>query len=206
MNFDAQGVFMLVCCYYWLRNRDITVDYLEAKVSTCLPLLRLLEAKKVLLIDDDNRVHIDFLDEQFDERDELSKVRSDAGRRGGQAKGKQTQAKSSRLDKIRLDKSIISIDEPTSKSSKAKALNKKFVAPNLEQWTAYFLENGFSKELAARSWKGYNEAQWKDSLGKQILNWKSKALHVWFRDDNKSRGQTQSTKIIPTDKEYKIQD
>ena len=50
---------------------------------------------------------------------------------------------------------------------------------------AYFKENGYDKDLATRAWKGYDTADWHDSNGKQILNWKQKCQNTWFQDSNK---------------------
>lgn len=63
--------------------------------------------------------------------------------------------------------------------------SKEFVAPTLQDFKNYFIENEFSEQLAERAWKGYDSADWKDSQGKQIKNWKQKCQHVWFSDSNK---------------------
>lgn len=77
------------------------------------------------------------------------------------------------------------LKEPTS---------KKFTPPTLIEIKAYFTENDFDEVLAEKVWKGYMEADWHDSQGKQIKNWKQKCQHVWFTDKNKqhrlSKGQT----------------
>jgi uncharacterized protein YdaU (DUF1376 family) len=47
-------------------------------------------------------------------------------------------------------------------------------------------ENGYDEILAARAWRGYDAAGWKDSLGNKIKSWKQKCQHVWFKENNKS--------------------
>jgi len=59
---------------------------------------------------------------------------------------------------------------------------KKFVPPELSEFVNYFKENGFNEELATRAWKGYDEANWVDSNRKNIINWKQKCQHVWFKN------------------------
>ncbi|MDP2335882.1 MAG: DUF1376 domain-containing protein [Bacteroidota bacterium] len=66
--------------------------------------------------------------------------------------------------------------------------SKKFTPPTIDEFTEYFKANGYSPELAGRAFKGYEVAQWHDSEGKQIKNWKQKCQHVWFRPENKSNG------------------
>lgn len=73
-------------------------------------------------------------------------------------------------------------------NSKGKEVEKN-LKPTLEEFIQYFQENGYSKELALRAWKGYEAANWHDSQGKKIKNWKQKAQHVWFRDENKPQKQ-----------------
>lgn len=59
----------------------------------------------------------------------------------------------------------------------------EFHPPELFDVENYFLENGFSKELAYRAFKGYSEADWYDSHGNKIRNWKQKMQHVWFKKE-----------------------
>ena len=40
-------------------------------------------------------------------------------------------------------------------------------------------------------WNGYDVADWHDSQGKQIKNWKQKAYQVWFKDENKISASAQ---------------
>lgn len=42
-------------------------------------------------------------------------------------------------------------------------------------------------EIAKNAYDGYAAADWHDSKGKQIKNWRQKMLHVWFRDENKDK-------------------
>lgn len=62
---------------------------------------------------------------------------------------------------------------------------KGMLIPSLQEVQEYFISNGYPKELAARFFNGYNEANWVDSQGQAIKNWKQKAQHVWFKEENK---------------------
>lgn len=75
--------------------------------------------------------------------------------------------------------------------------SKDLIIPSLHDFQEYFQENGFSKELAERAWKGYDAAGWKDSKGSPVKSWKQKCQHVWFTDKNsqfKIANQTQSVR------------
>ena len=69
-----------------------------------------------------------------------------------------------------------------------KKLKKKFIPPTFEEFEGYCKEHGF-ENIANKAYLGYNEANWHDSQGKQILNWRQKLQHVWFRDQNKQSKQ-----------------
>jgi len=62
---------------------------------------------------------------------------------------------------------------------------KAFSPPTLLEVQDYFFENGYTKESGLKSFNYYNTAQWKDSTGKQVKNWKQKMIAVWFKDENK---------------------
>lgn len=65
--------------------------------------------------------------------------------------------------------------------------SKKFIPPTLEEFQKYFEEFGYSIEVAERAWNGYNVADWYDSKGNKIKNWKQKCHNVWFTEENKAK-------------------
>ena len=69
---------------------------------------------------------------------------------------------------------------------------KTFTPPTLEEVETYFEENGYKKEAGKKAWMGYDVANWVDSQGKQIMNWKQKMIHVWFKDENKIKSEVKS--------------
>jgi hypothetical protein len=73
------------------------------------------------------------------------------------------------------------------KNIRSKESNTKaFVPPVLEEVIEFFSSNGGNKELAETFFKGYSVADWKDSKGSQVKNWKQKAIHVWLNGKNKN--------------------
>ena len=65
---------------------------------------------------------------------------------------------------------------------------KKFIPPSLDDVVSYFQENGYSNKSAKQAFEYYNVADWHDSTGKKIKNWKQKMRGVWFKDENKEGG------------------
>ncbi len=86
----------------------------------------------------------------------------------------------------RLGKYEIEIEsEIESEIEEGKGNKKRFIPPTLNEWINYFEEKGYKKNVAERSWEAYNVADWFDSTGKKVKNWKQKAINVWFKDENK---------------------
>jgi hypothetical protein len=80
------------------------------------------------------------------------------------------------------------------KDKEKEGVEKKFNPPTIEDFKNYFEANGYSKDLAERAWKGYSEADWKDSKGNKVKNWKQKCQHVWFKPENKNGTNKQTSK------------
>jgi hypothetical protein len=68
--------------------------------------------------------------------------------------------------------------------------SKKFTAPSKDQVIEYFKENGYSPDAGAKAFEYYNVADWKDSKGSKVKNWKQKMRGVWFKDENKQTNQS----------------
>jgi hypothetical protein len=81
------------------------------------------------------------------------------------------------------------------KGKERKELKKKFIAPTLEEIKSFFKEKGYSEESAIKAFNHYNYADWKDTSGKQVLNWKQKMNTVWFKPENKIQ-QSSRTNFI----------
>lgn len=73
----------------------------------------------------------------------------------------------------------------TEESKKKKRIKKEFIPPSLVEVENYFLENGYKKEIGKKAWMGYDVANWYDTGGKPVLNWKQKMINVWFKNENK---------------------
>ena len=79
--------------------------------------------------------------------------------------------------------------ESKRKESKRKESIKKdvFTPPQISEVIDYFTEKGYSKQAAEKMFEYYSVADWKDSGGKKVRNWKQKANAVWFKDEHKTK-------------------
>ena len=71
------------------------------------------------------------------------------------------------------------------KEDKPKKPRSVFTPPVISDVISYFEENGYTKQSAEKAFKYYSVANWKDSKGDQVKNWKQKMQGVWFKDENK---------------------
>lgn len=80
------------------------------------------------------------------------------------------------------------IKESKGKEKKVKESIKKdtFTPPQISEVIDYFTEKGYSKQAAEKMFEYYSVADWKDSKGNKIRNWKQKANAVWFKDEHKA--------------------
>ena len=74
-DFHAQGLFINICSYYWSKECDLDLDTLHKKFRHNIEDTEsLIKSGLVKIIDD--KIAIDFLDEQQQERSRLSKQNS----------------------------------------------------------------------------------------------------------------------------------
>jgi hypothetical protein len=125
--------------------------------------------------------------------EKTSTKRIDIGRLGGiksgearRSKPKQNEAIASSLKQNEHDicNMLDDNDNVTVKEKK----KKEFTPPSLEQVEEYFGENGYKQDSAIKAFNYYSVANWKDSKGNQVKNWKQKMQGVWFKDENKING------------------
>jgi hypothetical protein len=64
---------------------------------------------------------------------------------------------------------------------------KKFIPPTKGQVINYFIENEYDGNKGAEAFEFYACADWVDSRGNKVKNWKQKMRGVWFKDENKMK-------------------
>lgn len=187
---DVQGVFALVCCHYWIRNCDVTMDWLKKKLKNNHGQLDALAATGVMAVDmaEDGRpgrVRVPFLDGQWAAMDGLAITRSSAGRKGAVAKAQQTPANAIyHTTQHNTTPKVSGWARARERAKASESVKAEIRPPTLEEWTAYFAEHGYPATLAKRSWHSYADAEppWTDSRGVPVRGWKQKVQQVWFRD------------------------
>lgn len=62
---------------------------------------------------------------------------------------------------------------------------REYIKPTLEEVEKYFEINGYKNEAAKRAFMSYDVANWYDSKGNKVINWKQKMINVWFKPENR---------------------
>ena len=135
--------------------------------------------------DDGKWIYSKRLQEQLQDVENKEK----AGKKGGQASAKQRASKRQAEVKQAVKQKATDTDTDTDIKEiykEKKKQPKKFIPPTLPEVVKYFFENGYSIESAKKAFEYYSVANWKDSKGNQVQNWKQKMVAVWFKDENRA--------------------
>ena len=100
-------------------------------------------------------------------------------------------------DSLKSHESLIGVyleSHAPKRKKKDKDKEKGFMSPTFDEYFEYCKKEGFSN-IAERSFKAYSEANWHDSHGNPVKNWKSKLQNNWFRDSNKDQQQPEEQKL-----------
>jgi len=133
---------------------------------------------------------------------EIREKRSFAGQKSAESKSQQKQQVLTSVESVEQTptKSTVSVTVNDTVNVNEKVIKKKvaFAPPTCVEVENYFSENGFMAESGKKAWHYYQTAGWKDSRGKNVLNWKQKMQGVWFKEENKMPQHKQETKSIYT--------
>jgi len=121
--------------------------------------------------------------------------RRDAGKRSAEKRALEKSNERSTVVESRQRNSTDSVsvsvsdnvnDNVSEKEKKNKERANKFAPPTQSEVISYFLEKGYTQEAACKAFDYYDVANWTDSTGKKIKNWKQKMIAVWFKEENKA--------------------
>lgn len=189
---EQHGAYMLLIMDYWVSGRLPNDDNALAAI-TRLPLDKWLIVRKTLsrffTVTDSEWIQ-ERIESEKERAEYLSRVRAEAGSKGGSKTQANIAANGQANDKHGLTPS--QSPSPLPPESPSKPEKKNFSPPSVDQVIKYFVENGFPIPLAKRVFESYNVADWHDSNGKKILNWKQKMQNVWFKPENKADGKPQT--------------
>lgn len=136
--------------------------------------------------------------------------RRDAGKRSAEKRALEKSNERSTVVESRQRNSTDSVsvsvsdnvnDNVSEKEKKNKERANKFAPPTQLEVISYFLEKGYTQESACKAFDYYDVANWTDSKGTKIKNWKQKMIAVWFKEENRAgyRNPNQPPKRVTPD-------
>lgn len=135
LSYEAQGCFITICCYYWQRGCNLTLEQARKRADANL-IDELIDEGIIKL--NDSHISISFLDCQYDNAIEKSNIARQNGLKGGRPK---TQKKPSALDLVKQ------------KESESKPIKRK--EKKREEIIYPFASQKFS--IAWLAWKDYKK-------------------------------------------------
>ena len=166
-SLEAQGAFMKICSFYWLRCGKLTLAFAK-KITNENVVEELLELGD-LKNDENGDCSISFLDSQLDAMKSMQMIRAEAGAKGGASKAKQE------LSTCQYSKS------KSKRESKSKSISKgTFQIPTFDDVSQYFSErnNNLNPE---QFYDHYESNGW--LVGKnRMKDWKA-AARQWERNE-----------------------
>jgi len=85
-SYEAQGLFINICSYYWSNECDINYKKLLKKFKGHEKTVCQLKEESIFKVSDSGEVVISFLDEQRNDRKERSKVKAKGGKASAEAR------------------------------------------------------------------------------------------------------------------------
>ena len=85
-SYEAQGLFINICSYYWSNECDINYKKLLKKFRGKEDIINQLKEENIFKVGNDEEISISFLDEQKNDRKEKSKVKARGGKASAEAR------------------------------------------------------------------------------------------------------------------------
>lgn len=182
----TQARYIRLICLFW--NKEGHLPYEDAEIEVDKEHLDILVSKKIIKIED-GFVIIDFMNEQLFEISKTSQKRKEAvAIRWNKLKNADTSAIQNDTSVLQSYSKVIQNDTEKrreEKSREEKIKSRVFKPPLVSEVIDYFIENGYKKEVAEKAFKYYDSAEWEDSKGNKVKNWKQKMNGNWFKDEYK---------------------
>lgn len=171
-SLELQGLFINVCALYWQRDGKLTIEDLIRRYKNESLINQLIDR---YIWNEQGNILIKFLDEQLIEANHISKVNSENGKKGAEAKRNKANAKRPLND----SKAILSKEEKEEEINKNKNKNKikEFVFISEPEF------NKLNEEFSPHEveWMLNKLNDYKASTGKKYKS-DYAAINMWVKD------------------------
>lgn len=177
----TQYRFIMLMMLYW--NKECILSLEDAELEIDKEHLDILLSKKVVK-SFNGRVIIDFMDEQLNEAGKTSIERKKAANIRWDKHRENLQENANALQNSNSAMQSYAEERREEEKREEKKDVKRFTPPTISDVEEYFKEKGYTELSAKKAFEYYNVANWKDSKGNQVKNWKQKMQGVWFKPEN----------------------
>jgi hypothetical protein len=169
-DYKIQGLFINVCAYYWSRECDLDYTTLLKKFKHNVNDINVIIESDLIKIDGD-KISINFLDEQFNERGKLSNQNSINAKKRWKNSDRNATASNPQCENHAIKRR-----EEKKREEKKREENK----PSKELFISHALSKKSNLDIESISLKydAWIENGWKDGNDKPIKNWKSKLTNT----------------------------
>jgi hypothetical protein len=171
-SLELQGLFINVCALYWQRDGKLTIEDLIRRYKNESLINELIDR---YIWNEQRNIFIKFLDEQLIEANHISKVNSENGKKGAEAKRNKANAKRPLND----SKAILSKEEKEEEINKNKNKNKIKEFVFLSESELNKLNEDFASHEV--EWMLNKLNDYKASTGKKYKS-DYAAINMWVKD------------------------
>jgi hypothetical protein len=173
-SLELQGLFINVCALYWQRDGKLTIEDLIRRYKNESLINELIDR---YIWNEQGNILIKFLDEQLIEANHISKVNSENGKKGAEAKRNKANAKRPLND----SKAILSKEEKEEEINKNKNKNKNKIKEFV--FISESELNKLNEEFASHEveWMLNKLNDYKASTGKKYKS-DYAAINMWVKD------------------------
>jgi len=157
----------------WIKDFNIASVYLGVEINEDEAVKYFND--KIVIIDDEKWFIPSFIEFQYNELIENNRAHNSVIN---------ILKKYKLIDKKGL---IRGLQAPKDKDKDKDKDKRIFIPPTLEQVKEYFKEKSYTEQSAIKAFEYYDIANWHDSEGKPVKNWKQKMISVWFKPENKEK-------------------
>lgn len=118
-------------------------------------------------------------------RNEFIEKQISNGKKGGRPKNPKNPSLFLETQKSHNVNGNVNVNDNENENENEERKDKSFSKPSVSDVISYFDEKGYSKDAAITAFEYYDSADWKDSKGNRVRNWKQKMIAVWFKPENK---------------------
>jgi hypothetical protein len=169
-DYKIQGLFINVCAYYWSRECKLDYTTLLKKFKHNVSDINSIIESDLIKLDGD-KIYINFLDEQLNERLQKSKINKQNGAKGGRPKKREeTKKKPNGLNSL----------TETKGNKRREEKRRKENIPSKELFISHALSKkpNLCQESISLKYDAWMENGWKDGNDNKIKNWKSKLTNT----------------------------